>query len=383
MYKLIKCFWAAIPVLLIGYLEWDYMSHRMLVEFSTSSYSSTSSIVQILLFLICTVFCFKNKSKIMVQEKYLLFSYMGIFLFTFSYAFSQSQILPVKILLPVVAFFYASRYSETYGYDSALKISLLLLFLFLVYTNFTTRELIYASMLTTDQFISSASYVLLFMLPLILIYDNKYVRWGGMLVIVISILMSFKRTGLISLVLGILVYFIIFMKLNKLRFSSKLITIIAVCAVGFYVTANYLDAFFIERLISSSEDGGSGRDLVYHNAIQLIQMSDLEGLLFGHGWDTVTVATGMPAHNDYLELIYDCGIFVLILFVLFLLRMLLLTVKLYKKQHSLTAPLAASLAIFLVNTMISHVVLYIVWMLIFALFWGIVVGLLKREKIIV
>lgn len=165
-------------------------------------------------------------------------------------------------------------------------------------------------------------YYILGLLPLILLYTPKKRFWLPMLTSVAAIVFSGKRAGLLALAAMLLVYFLA--ELGKVKSVNKRIqyVIIAVVAVFFlYQVLLYLDqAFemgFMERMGSLSEDGGSGRDVIWGRLLSKWKKFNFLELIAGRGKGSVRRDVGIEAHNDFLHLMYEHGLVTVFLYVMF------------------------------------------------------------------
>ena len=116
--------------------------------------------------------------------------------------------------------------------------------------------------------------------------------------------------------------------------------------------------------------------------MRMIDESPIWNWFAGHGWNTVIEDSPLmrSAHNDPLEIMYDFGVFVLLLY-LFLHAQIIRRCIVMTRQHSRYAPaMACSYGIFLANSLVSHIFLYPSYLLVFAVVWGMLIGLYDRER---
>ena len=163
-------------------------------------------------------------------------------------------------------------------------------------------------------------------------------------------------------------------------FASILILSIIAGFIVFYVQSNNLTLF--DRLSNLSEDGGSGRDIVYQYTWEMILNSDFNDLLFGHGFNTVyhNSVLNLSAHTDTLEVIYDYGIIGIILYCIFIINIFRLykTIRKYKPEYA--AAYAASLVIFTILSLFSHLIIYPSHFLFLCAFWGLSISVCNKYK---
>ena len=133
------------------------------------------------------------------------------------------------------------------------------------------------------------------------------------------IISSFKRGGLIALVMGCVAYLFVKNVLFEKKFSTLILFVILIIIL--FVVLVYIDNamgnIISQRIINIQEDDGSGRIQVWETTWKMICRSDLEVLLFGHGYNAVLNDSPLKlsAHNDFLEVLYNYGIICFIPFV--------------------------------------------------------------------
>lgn len=232
----------------------------------------------------------------------------------------------------------------------------------------------------------STAYYTLFLLPFALMLKNRVAKWGLTLLSFAAVLLSTKRTGFIAFVAAILVYFIVEFrqspKTNGKKLKIALGAIIgAVLGYAFfqYYTRSH-DLGMIDRLLSVQEDGGSGRTEIWRQTAQMILDSDPLSLIFGHGFNTVygDSPLALSAHNDILEVIYDYGIFGVVLYLSFCVKVFAYYKKVKREKPELAKAYAVSLVLFVCMSLFAHLVIYTTHFMFLCVFWGLVIGELDK-----
>lgn len=286
-----------------------------------------------------------------------------------------SGVLPFQIFLPAFIMFFAFNFFQTTRIGKLHALTIITIFTILTINVFINIQTI-ALMSTSEENVTSSTYAILFLLPFMLCFDNKSIRYASIIVIIIALFISNKRAGFLSFSLSIVVYTLI--KMKHLSLGKRILFLMALGLVLSFIRVYYLsyieNSVMVNRLETLSEDGGSGRDAVYSRTIKLIFNSGPAEMIIGHGWDSVARKTGMPAHNDFLEIIYDCGWLVAVVYIFFVFQLLKYTYRLYKNDNKYAGPMAASVVIFMIHSNVAHLVLYPEFMMAFALFWGVVAG---------
>jgi O-antigen ligase len=122
-----------------------------------------------------------------------------------------------------------------------------------------------------------------------------------------------------------------------------------------------------DRFASISEDGGSGRDIVYADVWNMIKSSDYSHIIWGHGYNQVRVDAelGFSAHNDFLEMLYDfgiCGLFAFCGFVA--------SASNLRTYRRFSYPQKSALLVFVILSLFSHLVLVTSYVIPILVFWA-------------
>lgn len=89
------------------------------------------------------------------------------------------------------------------------------------------------------------------------------------------------------------------------------------------------------RFSQMQDDGGSGRDKIYKKLLDEFELSGVVNLSFGHGFSAVEEVLGLPAHNDFLEILYDFGLIPFMVYLLFILKILSENIKHFLRRKQL------------------------------------------------
>lgn len=233
---------------------------------------------------------------------------------------------------------------------------------------------------------NNGAYTLLYFLPFLLCLKKNYLRISGMVVILTALLFSLKRGGLVGFTTAIMAYWLVYnFSHNKKKFSfgTFLLSFFVIVAfIYFYIyfdemTGNLLST----RFQNIQDDGGSGRLDIYSVVWSHIKDSSFSKLLFGHGWNAVKMECGLnrSAHNDFLEILYDFGIIVFAIYILFYVSFFKLVISLVKVRSFYAAPLCATLVLVFANSMVSHVIYYPKYAVLIASFLGLLFAPVYNE----
>lgn len=224
----------------------------------------------------------------------------------------------------------------------------------------------------------SDAYFALSFLPFVFLWGKKLHFYMPFLLIASALIFSEKRNGTLALIFSLLVYFIIDLYMNKdLKGFSKTILRISIITAIVIFGYNYLSSLFsinlLERFETLSSDGGSSRDVIYTGIWNEIKQSDLYHWIIGYGNRGITMIYGRSssAHNDFLEIMYDYGIFAVLSFAAFYLSMIVTCFKMIRAKFEGSKAFAASLIISLMMSMFSNYAITFTHISTVAVFWGV------------
>ena len=317
--------------------------------------------------------------------------FVGLVLFTYfisllwlNYApfttISQYFVLLLPPLSMCVVYSFTRRIENKKYADLVLLCAII--FLFYNYLESSALRLI---LLRKDQDVSNSAYFLLYMLPLLLCAEKKYIRIIAVLFVSFAIISSSKRGGLVAFGLGGLLYvwFEYVMK-NKLKTSNLLLLVIIILVAYDYLLkfSQTSDLLIFERIAQMNEGDDSGRSDIYDNVLSMITNSEPISLLLGHGYNSVMLSSQsrMSAHNDFLEIVYDFGIIASVIYITFWGYLVRKLFVMRNFKSSYTPAYAFTLGVFLINSMVAHIYIYPYYLLLFSISFGYIWGLFERER---
>lgn len=267
----------------------------------------------------------------------------------------------MSLWIYVFIFFYAFFCRNRYLDISPIIIFYVLLYALLFFINYV----ILSSMGISWSYIES--YFLITSLPLVLSL-KKYRSRLISLIVFISVLAG-KRTGIVALLLSLLLGLNIqkYLKVKNIKKLPKYIFISIMAIVLIRICLGEQIAELADRFINISEDGGSGRDIMYADVWGMIRSSDFPQLLLGHGYNSVIKDAPLEfsAHNDFLEILYDFGICGTLLYLGYV-----VSVTRLKYYSILSYPQKASILIFIIFSFFSHLILNTSYIIPLLLFWA-------------
>ena len=224
-----------------------------------------------------------------------------------------------------------------------------------------------------DEAHMGTAYWILFLMPILLHTPHKWLRYAGLILVGAILFASFKRGGILAFGCGLLAYLFVKEILIGRKFTKLIFFVIAIMALAivFIVVDNALDNLFTERFMNIKDDGGSGRDQVWATTWRMIQQSEFEHLLFGHGHNSVLTNSPLrlSAHNDFLECIYDFGLFGSLFYFMLHISLIRQIFRNIRLRNPEAAIMAFTYSFFLILSFMSHVLIY-PWLAFMGLSWG-------------
>ena len=193
--------------------------------------------------------------------------------------------------------------------------------------------------LNSEEHVVNLGYEFLALLPLIYFWKNKpIVQYLLLAVIMVMVLSTMKRGAII---IGVL--FIVYFLITSTRYSSKKVKwyIWLLGAVFVVVAVRYAIIFFENnqyaqmRVESTLSGDSSARNYLYASAWRIFKESQPINMLFGHGASSTWRLMGNAAHNDWLEILVNQGIFGVIIYLYYWISFF----KLYKKDKNIDSHL--------------------------------------------
>lgn len=180
---------------------------------------------------------------------------------------------------------------------------------------------------TKDGTVNNVGYYYLSFIPfLLLIYKKIYLKIGLCALLNILIISSAKRGAIVCLGISDILFFTYLVRARLLPkgLIPKLVGLAIIGVASIYVYQTFTsNSFVLERFEQMNEGQLSGRDIIYANLINnWIYNPSLIDQLFGGGFcKAPTVTGGEYAHNDWLQLLTDLGLFGVIIYAGLILNM--------------------------------------------------------------
>ena len=303
-----------------------------------------------------------------------------------SVTFSGTLSHVAEIIMPLFVFYYFFQIAHIIEHRLVL-IGIVIVYAFIVYAFIESYQL--RVLLANTEYVRVGEvYSLFFLLPIFLMTKNKVVKIVSVIVVSIAMLFAMKRGGMVSLAIGLLLYFIVnsIYETGKVQHKNVLSMLFVMVVLYFIVTFFMEDTLnnAMERMNSIGVDEGSDRVPVYETTWRMIINSDGLSVIFGHGWNMVLKNSplGYSAHNDFMECLYDFGMIGACFYLFFFFKLYKSMFILIRFRSEMAAPFAFSVVTFTINSMISHVLIYPFNMICFTAVWGYLLGKIKEQLIL-
>lgn len=176
------------------------------------------------------------------------------------------------------------------------------------------------------KFDSDCSFAFFSFLPLIFFFRNDYLKLLFLAFYGVLILLAGKRSSTIAYIICVFIYLFYYIVIQTSHRRGDLLkkaSLFIAAIIAFIFLYRYFSSqvqSIIERFRLIEDDGGSGRNEIYRQIIDESFRGNSVDLLFGHGYSSVLKHFEIGAHNDFLEVLYDYGIFALFLYIILLFR---------------------------------------------------------------
>lgn len=379
MIKLFKSINTYVLILFVTYIVYYLADHitAVLAGFDLASTGSATlgKLVTIALFLLCIYKIHTATVKLRTSLKYLLIGWCSVVVLSnFLCLTDINQIINIsfqQLLWPVIlAYFYcAAKELPQNLVNTAISVLFLLCSYFVYQETIFMREFgQYAEQLQVNEI-----YFVVLIFPWVMSFEGKFfgkIKYVLLAIGLYLVFFSFKRTAMLCIALGIVLYLVGLLKQGRMK-GSHFVLIIAIM-LGGYLLFNFVNeqsgGRIVERIELTKTDKGSSRLDIYEKIFSAVDFFSLGDYLFGKGRGTIGKYTGgYSAHNEYLEVFFSWGLIALTIYLLFLLC-ILKNSTLVKKEN---IPIyLMSLGIFLSMSITSHLVIYPYLFNILVSYWG-------------
>lgn len=229
----------------------------------------------------------------------------------------------------------------------------------------------------------NTGYYVILSYPLVMLDNARWKKIVATVLLIIIVFLSLKRGGIVAVALSFPIYFILSSNkhlVKKLFFAgiSVLLLIYAIPKINEYTNGTLMVRY--EFTLNQGDE--EGRASMYPIVWKSVCDSSPLQIMVGHGHNGVVndnLLQGISAHNDYLEFLYDYGIFGLALLLVYQVRLFRITIRSHQSKEGFL-PTIFALTSIIVLSMVSIIYSYYYFLLIIP-FWCLMHNRLTRSKI--
>ena len=355
--RMIFCLVIMVTYILYDYLTFTYYQHSL---FSISGISlSAIPMILIVGFSLCVMLFNKINTLILLGLIFVIYEFV-ITAINMAYSISQLPFRAVEMFcwlgIFTVTYFCTKKSGKA---DLFLKMVLPFSIIFII----KCWNIFLDASINVYGLYNSVFYVLFF-LPFFLLIKNNILKNSMLLIVFATVIMSYKRSAILILVLSVAYYF--WAEIGGKSTINKKIGIlfgIAFLIIIGVVLFNYLQAKYqldwLARIQDAAESGGSGRLDIWNNMWDAMKKQSFTEWLGGHGYRTTGIFGG--AHNDFLEILYDYGIIGFILYFSIIVLLFRYVYFMKKCSYKYRSAFVASLILFLGYSFVGQLFIMPQW----------------------
>lgn len=382
-------------LILILILEYIYMGNAL------NLWNKSTSFLQLFIILLCLIY-FILIGKIRINEITFYAAILCFFMVSISVIIDTPENISVwsKISKSGIWFIvFLVGYNLSYYIKDKADISKIITCLFALFS------ILFFSNLRTDYSVSNANFVftsvyyLLCCAPFAFLGKNKIIRLISFTTIVLSVILSFKRSAIAVLILIIIA--LLFNNsdrfkreiTNKKFFNRDQVFVILGAAVVFFMVSviiynlNFKDRNInmstMARIWTNRFSGENTRILIQKNVFSILWNSSIQNIIFGHGYNSVMYysSSHLSAHNDYLEIMFNYGLITFFAFGVFIIKLIKNSKNIKNRcGNDAYCGYITALVIILASSIFSHMLTYSTYFLLLCLYLGYVLGLEEIVK---
>ncbi len=280
----------------------------------------------------------------------------------------------------VVGYICNKRYPDIKHY---LKIAVLPLLLIAIY--FIFNDPLNVLKADGEQGVDNLIFYIVCIVPFIMLIEKD--AYKGILLVICAIMAvnSLKRNAMLMTAVFVLLYTFSVLRKTKGLKIKNIVIIGALFFAGYYYLINNMAGSLeqsVMRFEAMQNDGGSGRTLVWKHCIDALSRNDLVAWVIGHGHNsTMSVATHTSAHNDFLTILIEQGIFGLLFYLAFVIKLFRTTWMIFKCGGYGALSLLCICVIVLFMGMLSNLVPLATYFAFVTFAYGIIISENKRMSV--
>lgn len=232
-------------------------------------------------------------------------------------------------LLPVFVFYYYSRINALTDEYIRKRVIIFLIVAAICYAIGLQKSILQTG---HDEVTNNSGYLILSLFPLFLIFRpgswKQYLSICGSMIL---IGLSMKRGAILLSFVSLFVFFSYLLMHAKRSTKVGVIVLLIMMIIGTYIGYGKMmssSVYFQQRVEKTIDGNTSGRDYIFDYFINTFLHKTTESeLLFGQGANATLEIYGQYAHNDWIEIAINQGIFGLVVYLVYWMAFFILCVK--------------------------------------------------------
>lgn len=234
--------------------------------------------------------------------------------------------------------------------------------------------------------INSVFWVFL-LIPFVFLTKNRFLKYLILSFALILIIVSSKRSAIlaISVIFIFLMYIEIFNKQDFIKNLFKGFILIIISYLLFVFTISKVDVNVMDRFKETNLDEEARFDFV-SESWEIYINKPLFNILCGSGhrssgFDRGSDLLSKTTHNDFFEVLYNYGVFGLVLYFFIIFRIFLRFIYIKRYSENLFNSLIVTALIFFVISMVSHLIIYPTYFSYIVILWSISEAIIYRNNL--
>ena len=231
-------------------------------------------------------------------------------------------------LLPIFTFFVASK--KGHIGEKELRIWTFVLLLIVILCFYRNQKeaivLMQESGIKREEITNNGAYGVLSILCLLPLFNKKlFLQYSLLALCMFYVIVGMKRGALVCGIV-ITLWFLFNSIRNERNRRRSFVLILLTCGIvfGAFYAVDYMlgnSEYFNQRLESTLAGESSNRDVLYSTLYRYLFVSSPIHFLFGNGANATLGIASNYAHNDWLEIAINNGLFVVIIYFIYWVRM--------------------------------------------------------------
>lgn len=267
-----------------------------------------------LFLIICLILSVVSILRSNIKFDYCFLSFLIFFAYIMIRIFASggnvTNVLIASIWIPILlgASRTLSQKNETYKYIFSISAMFNIIFSF-IYILILTNVL---QSTANTAFKVNFIYYSIVLLPFSIFSNRKILRITSIFLTLLSVFISIKL-GAAIIVFSIITICALFKGESKLKNGLIFFFVGIILVLIVVILENTINLSLVEKFLNIDESGGSGRYEIFYNSLSFFSNFSFSQKVFGAGYDASFSLMGINCHNDFIETLFDYGIFGLLL----------------------------------------------------------------------